>query len=85
MNIVIWLVLGGVIGWTASVFMGADDRQGMVFSVVGGIVGALLGGRFLSDALGVATIDQGNFSLGALLVSFLGAVLSLTLARFARA
>ncbi len=44
MNIVIWLVVGGVIGWVASLLMGTDGRQGIVLNVVVGIVGAALGG-----------------------------------------
>ena len=41
MNLVIWLVVGGLIGWVASIIMGTDARQGIVLNVVVGIVGAL--------------------------------------------
>ena len=84
MNIVIWLVVGGMIGWLASLVMGTDDRQGIILNVVVGIVGAVLGGWFLSGLFGVATINQGNFSLNGLLVSFLGAVILLALAKLVR-
>jgi len=81
MNILIWLAVGGLIGWAASVFMGTDGRQGVVLNVVVGIVGAVMGGWILSGALGISTINQGNFSLGSLVVSFLGAVVLLAIAR----
>ena len=44
MNLIIWLVVGGVIGWLASLIMKTDAQQGLVLNVVVGIVGALLGG-----------------------------------------
>lgn len=73
MNIVIWLVVGGLIGWLASIVMRTDARQGLVLNVVVGIVGAVLGGWFLSPVVGVSTINQGNFSIASLIVSMLGA------------
>jgi uncharacterized membrane protein YeaQ/YmgE (transglycosylase-associated protein family) len=84
MNILVWLVVGGLIGWLASVFMGTDGRQGIVLNVAVGIVGAVLGGWLLSGVLGASTINQGNFTLGGLLVSFLGAVILLALFRLVR-
>jgi uncharacterized membrane protein YeaQ/YmgE (transglycosylase-associated protein family) len=84
MNILVWLVVGGLIGWIASIFMGTDGRQGMVLNVVVGIVGAVLGGWLLSGILGVSTINQGNFTLGGLLVSLLGAVILLALFKVLR-
>jgi uncharacterized membrane protein YeaQ/YmgE (transglycosylase-associated protein family) len=77
MNIIVWLVVGGLIGWAASVLMGTSNQQGIVLNVVVGIVGALLGGWLLSSLVGASTINQGNFSLPGLLVSFLGAVILL--------
>jgi uncharacterized membrane protein YeaQ/YmgE (transglycosylase-associated protein family) len=84
MNVIVWLLIGGLIGWLASVFMGTDGRQGVIANVVVGIVGAVLGGWFLSAPLGASTINQGNFSLAGLLVSFLGAVILLALAKVVR-
>ena len=73
MNFIIWLIVGGVIGWLASIVMKTNGQQGIVLSVIVGIVGAMLGGWFISPLIGVGTINQDNFSLPALLVSFLGA------------
>ena len=77
MNIIIWLVVGGFIGWLASLVMRTDAQQGLILNVVVGIVGALLGGFLLSPLIGSGTINQNNFSLPALAVSFGGAVILL--------
>jgi len=84
MNLFIWLLVGGLIGWAASIFMGTNDRQGIVLNVVVGIVGAILGGWLLSGLFGSTTINQGNFSLSGLLVSLLGAVILLALVKLVR-
>ena len=82
MNIIIWLVVGGLIGWAASWLMRAPE--GVMLNVVVGIVGAALGGWLLSPVMGVSTINQSNFSLPSLLVSFLGAVMLLVLVNLIR-
>jgi uncharacterized membrane protein YeaQ/YmgE (transglycosylase-associated protein family) len=84
MNLVIWLVLGGILGWLASIVMKTDRQQGMILNVVVGIVGAMLGGWLISPLLGIATINQNNFSLSGLLVSFLGAVILLAIVNLFR-
>jgi uncharacterized membrane protein YeaQ/YmgE (transglycosylase-associated protein family) len=77
MNLIIWLLVGGVIGWLASILMKTNDQQGMLLNVIVGLVGALLGGWFISPLVGVGTINQNNFSLPALMVSLVGAVILL--------
>ena len=77
MNLIIWLVVGGVIGWVASLIMKTDAQQGMILNIVVGIVGALLGGWLLSPLVGAGTVNQGDFSLMGLLVSLGGAVILL--------
>ena len=84
MNIIIWLVVGGLIGWIASIIMRTDAQQGMFLNVVVGIVGSVLGGWFLSPFFGVSTINQNNFSMPALLVSLLGAVILLAIVNLVR-
>ena len=76
MNLIIWLVVGGVIGWVASLIMKTDAQQGMILNVVVGIVGALLGGWLLSPLVGAGTVNQGDFSLMGLLVSLVPGVWS---------
>ena len=84
MNFIIWLIVGGVIGWLASIVMKTDGQQGMFLNVVVGIVGAMLGGWFISPLVGVGTINQDNFSLPALLVSFVGAAILLAIVNLFR-
>jgi uncharacterized membrane protein YeaQ/YmgE (transglycosylase-associated protein family) len=79
MNLIIWLVVGGVLGWVASVVMHTDNQQGIILNVIVGIVGAMLGGWALSPLFGTGTINQSDFSIPALLVSLLGAVILLAI------
>jgi len=84
MNIIVLLVIGGVIGWIASLIMRTDAQQGIILNVVVGIVGSMLGGWFLSPLFGVSTINQSNFSLPGLLGSLLGAVVLLAIVNLFR-
>jgi len=79
MGIILWLVIGGVIGWLASLVMRRDGSQGIILNIVVGIVGAVLGGWLLSPLLGAPTINSGVISIGSVLVSFLGAVILLAI------
>ena len=83
-NFIIWLVVGGLIGWVASMLMRTDAQQGLILNVIVGIVGAFLGGMVLSPLLGMDTINQNNFSLQALLVSLVGAVILLAVVNLVR-
>jgi uncharacterized membrane protein YeaQ/YmgE (transglycosylase-associated protein family) len=76
---ILWLVIGGVIGWLASIVMRRDGSQGILLNIVVGIVGAVLGGWLLSPLIGAPTINSGVISVGSLLVSFLGAVILLAI------
>ena len=84
MNFLIWLVVGGVIGWIASMIMRTDAQQGMILNIVVGIVGAFLGGLLLAPLFGTGTINQNDFSIGSLFVSFLGAIILLAIVNFFR-
>ena len=77
MNFIIWLVVGGLIGWIASMIMRTNAQQGVILNVVVGIVGALLGGWLISPLIGWPTINQDAFSVGAMVVSLIGAVILL--------
>lgn len=84
MNIVVWLVVGGVLGWMASLVMRTDSQQGILLNVVVGIVGAVVAGWILSPMVGGGTINQGNFSLPSLVVSFVGAIILLAVVNLFR-
>jgi len=84
MNLILWLVLGGILGWLASIVMKTNDQQGLILNIVVGVVGAFLGGLLLAPLFGTGTINQSDFSIGSLFVSFLGAVILLAIVNFFR-
>ena len=77
MYILIYLFFGALVGWVASRIMGTDRQQGLLLNIVVGVVGAFVAGWFLTPFFGIATINEGNFSIPALLVSLGGAVILL--------
>ena len=84
MNFIIWIVVGGIIGWLASMVMRTDAQQGMFLNIVVGIVGAMLGGWLIAPLLGQGTINSNDFSLGGLAVSFIGALILLAVVNLVR-
>jgi uncharacterized membrane protein YeaQ/YmgE (transglycosylase-associated protein family) len=83
MGILVWLIVGGVVGWLASIIMRTDAQQGILLNVVVGIVGALLAGFIVSPMLGVGTINEG-ISLATFLVSLVGAIVLLAIVNLFR-
>jgi uncharacterized membrane protein YeaQ/YmgE (transglycosylase-associated protein family) len=81
MNVIIWLVVGGLVGWVASKVMNTDGQHGILMNVVVGIVGALIGVWVLSPIVGASTINQGDFSIGGLFVSLVGAIVLLAIVK----
>jgi uncharacterized membrane protein YeaQ/YmgE (transglycosylase-associated protein family) len=77
LNFIIWLIVGGLVGWVASIIMKTNAQQGILLNVIVGIVGAFVAGYVLTPLLGIGTINQNNFSMPALLVSLGGAVILL--------
>jgi len=84
MSFIIWLIVGGVIGWLASLIMKTDAQQGTILNIVVGIVGALLGGWFISPLVGAGTINTNDFSLPSLGVSLVGAIILLAIVNLFR-
>jgi len=83
-NFLIWIIAGAVIGWVASRIMRTNSRQGLIVDIIVGIVGAFVGGYFLSPVFHVSTINEGNFSVPALLVSLGGAIILLAISKLFR-
>ena len=83
-NFLIWLIVGGGIGWLASLVMRTDAQQDIFLNVIVGIVGAMLGGWLLAPIFGAGSINQGDFSMMGLIVSFLGAIILLALVNLVR-
>ena len=84
MNFIIWLVVGGIIGWLASLVMRTDAQQGVILNVVVGIIGAILGGWIVAPMLGAGTINQNDFSIAGLIASFIGALILLAIVNLFR-
>ena len=84
MGIIILLVVGGVLGWLASMVMRTDGQQGIFLNIVVGIVGALLAGFILTPLIGGAPITSGAFDIKSLFVSFLGAIVLLAIVNLVR-
>ncbi len=83
-NLIVWIILGGVIGWLASMVMRTNAQQGLLMNVIVGIVGAFLAGWLITPFLGIETINQNDFSFPALIVSLLGAIVLLGVIKFFR-
>jgi uncharacterized membrane protein YeaQ/YmgE (transglycosylase-associated protein family) len=79
MGIILWLIIGGVVGWLASIVMRRDGSQGIVLNIVVGIVGSVLGAWLIGPLIGAPSINSGEISVPSLLVSFLGAVILLAI------
>jgi len=76
-NFIVWLIVGGVIGWVASIIMHTNAQQGTLLNIVVGIVGAFIAGLVLTPYFGIPTINQNVFSLPAMLISLVGAIILL--------
>lgn len=76
MGLIIWLIIGGIVGWIASLIMRRDGQQGIILNIVVGIVGAFIGGLLLGPSMGAGGINDG-FSAMSFVVSLIGAVILL--------
>ena len=84
MNLIIMLVVGGVLGWLASMIMRTDGQQGILLNVVVGIVGAILAGYLLTPFLGGSSITTSALDIKSLAVSLLGAIVLLGIVNLIR-
>jgi uncharacterized membrane protein YeaQ/YmgE (transglycosylase-associated protein family) len=82
-NFILWLIVGGVVGWLASLIMRTDAQQGLVLNIVVGIIGAAIAGWVLSPLVGVPSINE-QFSIASVLVSLVGAVILLAIVNLFR-
>ena len=84
MGWILVIIVGGILDWLASKVMRTDAQQGIFLNIIVGIVGAALAGFLLSPLLGIPTINSVNFSIGSLLISFLGALILLAIVNLIR-
>lgn len=78
MGFIVYLIVGGIVGWLASIIMGRNNQMGIILNVVVGIIGAILGGWLISPLVGVGTIADG-LTVGSFLVSLIGAIILLAI------
>lgn len=80
MNIILWVIFGGIVGWIASMIMKTNSEQGTLMDIVLGVVGAIVGG-FIMNFIGEPGVTGFNIYsfivaiIGACAVIFLGRVL----------
>ena len=83
-TIIIWIILGAISGWVASLIMGTDKNMGFLQNVFVGLVGSIIGGALMvlltQGRLGL-TDDYSNLNWGSFLVSIIGAVIFIWLVR----
>lgn len=84
MNIIIWLIIGGVVGWLASIVMRRDAQQGILLNIIVGIVGAFIGGWLIGPLLGAPSINSGEISIMSFIVSLIGAIILLAIVNLFR-
>lgn len=82
MSLIILLIVGGLIGWVASMIM--RDNTGLILNIVIGIVGAIVAGFVVTPLIGGAPITSGVISIQSILVSLLGAIVLLAIVNLVR-
>ena len=85
MTLILALIIGGIIGWLASIVMRTDAQQGLLLNIVVGIIGSLLGSFLLGGLFGAnGTLTSGAFDMGTLIAAFVGAVVLLAVVNLFR-
>ncbi|HEX5643936.1 MAG TPA: GlsB/YeaQ/YmgE family stress response membrane protein [Erythrobacter sp.] len=79
MGWIIALIVGGIAGWLASLVMNRDASMGVVWNIVVGCVGSVIGNMVVGPMLGIRSSVQ-EFSVTGLVVAVLGAVILLGIA-----
>jgi uncharacterized membrane protein YeaQ/YmgE (transglycosylase-associated protein family) len=80
MGLIVWLIIGGIVGWLASIIMRTDAQQGIFLNIIVGIIGAVIGGLIL----GRGNINNAGLSVSTFLVSLLGAIVLLAIVNLVR-
>ena len=80
MGIIIWLIVGGICGWLASLIMRTDAQQGIILNIVVGIIGAVIAGLIF----GGGSINENPLDLTNILWSLLGAIILLAIVNLVR-
>ncbi|HWT11929.1 MAG TPA: GlsB/YeaQ/YmgE family stress response membrane protein [Allosphingosinicella sp.] len=85
MGLIVALIIGGIIGWLASIVMRTNAQQGILLNIVVGIVGSLIGSFLLGGFFGAdGNILNSPLDGGTLIAAFLGAVILLAVVNLFR-
>ena len=82
MNLIVWIVLGALLGFEAGRITKAKPRD--LFNIEIGVLGAVLGGEVLSPLFGFGTFYRDDFNIPALLVSLIVTIMMLVIVNLAR-
>ena len=66
MNIVMWMLAGGILGWVGYTFLGFNEKRGMLVSIIIGALGGVLGGKLIAPMFTAAAAVPGDFSASTL-------------------
>lgn len=66
MNIVMWILAGGILGWVGYSFLAFNEERGMMASMIIGGVGGFLGGKMIAPMFTAVAAVPGDFSAAAL-------------------
>ena len=83
LSFIIWLIVGGIIGWLASLIMKTDAQQGSLLNVVVGIIGAFIGGWLIAPLIGGST-GTGGFDIMGFIAALIGAIILLAIVNLFR-
>lgn len=81
MEILVWIVFGGIVGWIGSIIMGTNGQQGIILNIVVGVIGAVLGG-YIMNFFGEGGVT--GFNLYSFMVALIGAVVLLAIVKLVR-
>ncbi len=77
-SLIVWLIVGGIVGWLAGMIM--RDNNGLILNIIVGIVGAAIGGLILSHG----DINNAPLTIGTFVVSLVGAMILLGIVNLVR-
>ena len=73
MNIVMWMLVGGALGWAAFALLGINEKRGTIVSIIIGAMGGLIGGQMLAPMVSSSAIVSGDFNVQALFIAAISA------------
>lgn len=82
-DIVVWIIVGALAGWIASMIMNTNRQQGLLEDIIIGIIGAFIGG-FVLNLLGIGAPNPGELNIASILTAILGAIILIGIVRLIR-